>query len=235
MNITRRTVLKTLAAATLAPTIELRQHIDRERLLRAFCDDAPYRYDLDQPWGIGSLTYASDARHICRAEIANRVENGERRLPKNVINLWDRYWHHDGLVPFELPSPDTLTLGAGHDCAVCPYCDDRRIFLGDKYPEFDDCGRALAGPDYDVDTNTVRDKGCPACRGKTWDGSWQINIGGVLLNYSRLKPIAALPNVRVAATKATPIDIKGERKHCHPNVLLFAADGFDGMAMGMTS
>lgn len=216
----------------MAPTIALRQEIDHERLLRAFCDDASYRYDLDQPFGIGSLTYASDAKHICRAEIANRVENGERRLPKNVLNLWDHYWHHDGFVPLELPHPDTLTLGACHDCAVCPYCDDRRISLGAEYPDFDKYGRALVGPDYDIDTNTIRDKSCPACHGRTYLGPWQINISGVLLNYSRLKPIAALPNVRVAATKAPSLYPACTRHD--PDLLLFSADGFEGMTMGMS-
>lgn len=222
MKVSRRGALKSIAALAMAPIIDLRPTIDRERLLLAFkCPYKSIRYDIDEPFGVGSLTYATDARKICRAEIANRIENGERTLP-NVVRCWSEHWHPAGAFkPFDLPPVESLTLGGNSDFGTCPLCSGRRKFLGDMYPDWDWCDSWKArSVDYDVDTNTTLDPSCELCHGRTYHGPWKLRVDGVLCDYSELKPIAALPNVRI--TRST-----------QDSCLLFVADGFEGMAMGM--
>lgn len=224
MNVTRRTAIKAMAASLMVPCIRLRPEIDSEKLLAAFCDNQQcYRYSLEQPFGVGSLTYATDGKHMCRAELVNRHEEGNRPLP-NIDEAWRNHWKPESCFrPFELPSiesgkllvPKPTRLGWS-PTGTCPLCDDRRISFGEFYPEsFDD-----VPPGYDPDDNTYRDPSCPLCHGLDYSGPSRLYINGVLMSYSRLKPIAMLPNVRIAMS-AVP--------HC----LLFQADGFEGAAMGI--
>lgn len=222
MSISRRTALKALAAVAMAPCVKLRTEIDAERLLAAFV--CPYKsllYDIDAPFGVGSLTYATDAKKMCRAEIANRVENGERTLP-NVQLAWNNLWVPDReFVPFALPPVESLTLGGASDWGTCPLCSGRRKFLGDTYPDWEWCDSVAARLcDYDIDTNTTLDPSCELCKGRTYHGPWQVRVAGVLMDYSQLKPVAALPNVRISKSRVD-------------DCLLFIADGFEGMAMGL--
>ena len=137
MNISRRGFGKILAAFAVVPTVELRKQIDQERLLSAFCDhdSCKVHYDLEKPFGVGCLTYATDARHMVRTELAGRIENGERRLPRNVGEVWEKFFDFDGyrLRPFELPSIQSCIAGPNDftDPSICPACDGRRISLGD--------------------------------------------------------------------------------------------------------
>lgn len=233
MTMTRRTALTSLAAMAMAPIINLRPAIDRERLLSAFAatdGTGSARFDLDAPFGVGSLTYATDARAMCRAEISNRVENGERRLP-NVLECWDATWLPERrFEPFALPRVDQLTLGANGDYGTCPLCSGRRKFLGSEYPdgEWFDSEDAYV-KDYDIDDNTTLDPSCELCHGKLYNGPWQVMIRGVLMDYSRLKPIAALPCVQLSSRLGVRVagGMTGD-------ALLFIADGFEGIAMGMT-
>lgn len=223
LTLNRRTTLKILGAAIMAPCVNLRTEIDRERLLAAFCDDNDWqRYDFDRPFAIGSLTYATDARHMVRAELPARIEEGERRLPKGIEQVWSEWWQPQDFQPFHLPPVESLTLLPDQRWGgTCPVCDDRRISIGDRYPQSNDEAAEL--PEYDPDDNTIRDASCPLCRGRAYYGPCRVRLCGRLMDYSRVKPIAALPNVRVAATK-----------HYHPeSPLLFVADGFEGMAMGL--
>lgn len=213
----------------MAPIVTLRREVDREALLSAFCDtQESSRYDLTSPFGHGQLTYASDSRHICRAEIANRIENGERRLPGNLNQVWDCYWKPSApLSYFELPRWQDAKL-ANHGSSqyvfgVCPECGDRRISFGDEYPNEETMKRLEAKYGYDIDDNTYRDPKCQACKGKDWTGPWLINVCGVPMDYTRMKPIAALPNVRVAASQYDD----------GASAIIFEADGFEGIAMGV--
>lgn len=221
----RRTALKIVGSALFAPIVKLRQAVDQERLLRAFCDDdsGGGRYDLADPFSFGSLTYASDYRHVVRAELSSRIEDGTRRIP-DVHQVWDRYWQPSQFVPFELPDVDSPLL-LMPDCkygGVCPLCDDRRLSFGEHYPSSQEESDALI--DYDPDDNTVRDSSCPLCNGQTFLGPSQLLVCGVKLSYSRLKPLAALPNVRVAGNL---------RQESTEGPLVFKADGFEGLAMGI--
>lgn len=56
-------------------------------------------------------------------------------------------------------------------------------------------------------------------------GPSNFNVQGVLMCYSRLKPIAALPNVQVS------IAPQSLQNPC----ILFKADGFEGIAMGLST
>lgn len=218
----RRTALKLIASAFVAPLVHLRSEIDRERLMLAFCDGDFCRYNIGSPFSVGSLTYATDARKMVRAELPSRVESGERRIP-DVESCWESFWHPGEFVPLELPAVDAPSLvippaGSG----VCPLCDDRRLSFGDRWPSEEEIE---AVRDWDVDDNTYRDPNCPLCRGRDFKGPSALRVGGILMNYSQLKPIAALPNVRISANR------KYEGDHFGP--LLFRADGFEGMAMGL--
>lgn len=219
----RRSALKTIGLTLLAPIVRLRQTVDRENLLRAFCDDwEGGRYNLQYPFSVGSLTYGSDLRHLVRAELSSVVEDGTRKIP-DVEWAWNQYWHPSRFVPFELPPADSPRLVTPRDDwgAICPLCDDRRISFGDRHPASLD----EVPPDYDPDDNTYRDPSCPLCRGRTFYGPSQLIVEGVRMSYSRLKPIAALPNVRVAGNMV--------RQEGQPGPLVFVADGFEGMAMGI--
>ena len=223
--VTRRAALKCLAVSAMAPLVELRPAIDRERLLAAFCDTGgtrSIRFDLAAPFAVGSLTYATDALSMCRAEIANRWEIGERRLPP-IEKCWDRLWKPARRFElYSLPPIDTLTLGDQGDYGVCPLCDGRRKSLGSAYPDGEWCDSLEAHLRYyDVDDNTTLDPACQLCHGRLYAGPWQVRVCGVLMSYSRMKAIAALPEARVSRT-----EVDG-------GALLFAAAGFEGVAMGM--
>jgi hypothetical protein len=225
----RRSALQIIGASLFAPIVRLRPTVDREKLLRAFCDDwGISRYDLDQPFNVGSLTYASDSRSAVRAELCSAVEDGTRRIP-DMDCVWQRLWHPSEFVPFELPPVDSpllvkpLPVGNFMGMGTCPLCDDRRISFGEHYPSSLDEERTLPG--YDPDDNTYRDPSCPLCRGMDFTGPSELIVQGVRMNYSRLKPIAALPNVRVA----------GNLRHVESGgPLVFKADGFEGLAMGLS-
>lgn len=215
--------MKSLAALTLAPLVTLRKTIDREKLLAAFCDDDNYRYDFAKPFGYGSLTYATDSRFICRAEIADRKEDGDIKLPYNFGEAWPTLWKPAGeFLPLELPPIEALTLCTDERWGgICPLCGNRRVSLGDCYPPECSDYKWCDVMGYDPDDNTIRDKSCGLCHGKDYHGPSLFRYGPHLLSYHRMKPIAALPNTRVA------VNIKCD------GPLLFQADGFEGMAMGL--
>lgn len=137
-NLTRRGFGKLVAALAMVPTVELRKHVDHERLLSEFCDkDRTIRFDINAPFGVGSLTYATDARHIARSELASRVENGERRLPRNVGEVWDHFYTFDArkAVPLEMPDIRSCRLRKNYDDGgTCPECGGRRVSYGESYP-----------------------------------------------------------------------------------------------------
>ena len=95
MQVSRRTVLKGIAAAIMAPTIQLRASVPDERLLLPFCDPDTIRYNFEAPFGYGSLTYATDCLSMIRCELANRQEVGERRLP-NIAKVWSDWFQPAG-------------------------------------------------------------------------------------------------------------------------------------------
>lgn len=227
MKITRRTAIRAIGAAMIAPCVTLRNEIDRERLLSAFVCPHDSWYDITKPFGVGSLTYATDARHICRAELVSRVEEGERRLPINLDQLYRSHWEGCGeLVPFELPDWRKACIVPQDQSYsfTCPECCGRRVSMGDHYPpqEWLD-GREASDYEYDIDDNTIRDKMCPACKGKDWHGPSILIVDGVRFEYARLKAVAALPNVRVARSGFGTGD----------EAIVFRAEGFEGVSMGI--
>jgi hypothetical protein len=56
------------------------------------------------------------------------------------------------------------------------------------------------------------------CKGKHWTGPSEIQISGILHDYWRLKQIMRLPSVKISTTK---------------EAILFKADGFEGISMGL--
>lgn len=223
--VTRRTALKVCASFLSAPIVRLRAEVDRELLLSAFVCPRGHRhsrYDLIAPFCVGSLTYATDAIHICRSELVNREETLKtRRIPGNLDELYRSHFTGSGSWrDFELPDWRKCE-NPNSDIYSCPECGGRRVSLGEYYPDNDWITSSSAEElDYDVDDNTTRDPSCNVCHGKTWRGPSLLVVSGVHFEYSRLKAMAALPNVRVA-------------RSAQDDAIVFRADGFEGIAMGM--
>lgn len=220
--ITRRTVLKAIAASIMAPTIHLRNTIPDERLLMYFCDSEYCRYDLSKPFGVGSLTYATDSHAMIRCELASRVEDGERRLPGNVMDIWERFFKPTDwidLTPENIrPTENIMEYVTGS----CPYCGDRRVSFGENHPTDQDYADTLL--DWDPDDNTIRDASCEHCHGRNYDGPALVRICGVVHRSFTLRRILSLPNPQVCCSKASDVN--------EPDVLLFKADGFHGITLG---
>lgn len=220
MKFTRRTVLKSIAAALMAPTVRLRQEIDREALMRPFCGE-DLRYSLSEPFQQGSLTYCSDTRRIIRAELTCPELVGERRLP-NAVGLWNEKWRDGQWIEIERPEITDLLPSPLEDLDnVCPLCLGRRISLGAEYPyrhnkEMDERMYRLG---YDPDDNTIRDETCPRCQGRDYYGPSEFAINGLRYRWAMLAPIFDLPNVRFLPSEYEELP------------LLFKADGFEGMTM----
>jgi hypothetical protein len=225
-TISRRSVLKGIAAAMMAPTIQLRPSVPDERLMLAFCDPDCSRWAIDAPFGWGSLTYATDTRAMIRAEIANRQEVGERKLPPKIDQIWES-WFRPARQWRQLDPSD---IEPTHDgIGVCWECGDRRVSLGESYPELDEWGsfsdKRLYRLDYDIDDNTIRDESCPRCKGMDSGHKTVAVLFGQEHQSHNLKRIIALPNVMVC-----PSELSLER---HAPGLLFRADGFEGIALGL--
>lgn len=221
MRLSRRSTLKAIAAAIMAPTIHLREAIPDERLLMAFCNPDVFRFDFDKPFGVGSLTYASDSYSLIRCELASRVEDGERHLPKNVIEVWDAFYRPTqwrDLTPDDLIPTEGVT-------GLCPYCGDRRVSFGVQWPTDQEYADDL--PDWDPDDNTIRDKSCKHCHGCYYEGPSCVRIGGILHDSWRLRRILALPNPRVCAAAVVSDDERISR------AIVFKADGFEGISLGI--
>ncbi len=227
MQVSRRSVLKGIAAAMMCPTIQLRASVPDERLLLPFCDSYCSRYSFDAPFGYGSLTYATDARAMIRCELANRQEVGEKRLPKDIDNVWGRWFKPAS--QWRPLTPADIQPTVESDCAECFTCGDRRVSIGDEYPEFTSDGVLkyswLRRLQYDCDDNTIRDESCPACRGLSTGHKNIAVLFGEEHRAHSLKRILALPNVLVCKSEFDPKE--------HAPALLFRADGFEGIALGL--
>lgn len=227
MQLSRRSVLKGIAAAMMCPTIQLRPSVPDERLLLPFCDPDATRYNFEAPFGYGSLTYATDSRAMIRCELANRQEIGERRLPKNIDETWSKWFRPKAQWrPLTL---EDIQPTESNDYAVCFECGDRRISLGDAWPELNKWGepedKRLKELGWDVDDNTIRDDACHRCRGRCVGHVNVTVMFGHQHQAHQLKRILALPNPMVCASGFEPAE--------HAQCLLFRADGFEGIALGL--
>lgn len=234
MTISRRTFVKSLAATAaglLVPIVNLRPTIDREALMLPFCGDIGSRYDFSAPFGIGSLTYATDNLRVIRAELTCREECGERRLPSaaHVESFWREMWQPAGeFRDFRLPRIDELRHACLHDMyRECPECGGRIVSCGDYYPGYEQIEEfARQGLTYDVDENAVSDASCSVCRGQIYVGPHLVRIGEDYYSRHLLIDVANLPGVRVTTGAET---FAGRSLFDRP--LLFEADGFEGIVM----
>lgn len=228
MQLSRRTILKSLAAVVMAPTVALRKTVDREAILRAFCDDEEsirYGTKLMAPIVHDDHVWATNAREMIRAvDFGFERDGGEAHLPP-LTKTWEAMYRPEKFTDFHLPRIEELTHRT--DCNSCPLCDDRRVSYGDHYPTDYETVENL--PDYDPDDNTIRDKSCPLCRGRNYNGPSVMLIGGQPFRYARLKKLSLIPNCRVSVIGPVGKEIL---KWQGPSpVLCFAGDGFQGMAM----
>lgn len=218
--ISRRSVLKSFvatAAAIMAPAVKLRPAVPDERLMLAFCEDEPgFRWKLDKPFGVGSLTYATDRFAMVRAEIANRQQEGEVKLPP-VSKVWTQYWEPSGR--WQPVTPELIRPTLNVNGVECPDCGGRRISLGDQYPGIND----YPGPGYDPDDNSVYDSSCKTCYGHAMDcpRNQVCVVDGVPHSAWLMRRIMSLPNARVCSSRFDDLTI------------LFTADGFEGISKGV--
>jgi hypothetical protein len=136
-----------------------------------------------------------------------------------MVDVWKKYWNPEGKwEDFNLPHWSEVSI----ECPrynVCPCCGGRRVSYGATYPPYELLdSRWVGDTDYCVDTNTIADPTCELCRGRTYRGPSLLEVCGHVFSYHNLPKIAALPGVRVCRA---------------PDVILFQADGFEGMAMGV--
>lgn len=220
-----------VATALMVPTVRLRPAVGREELLRPFCLTAEwsgrnYEQTFMAPFMRGGYTFGCDGNAIARTRLKQPEASGQEiMLPRNFDEVWDKHRHAAGeWRGFSLPPPahaplihTPLTEQYG---GTCPYCLVRRVSLGDLYPESEQEERGL--PSYDPDDNTVGDASCPDCRGRTYYEPSCLLVEGVVMDYAKLPRIAALPGVQVA---------RGRLR----DSIVFRADGFDGVAMGMVT
>lgn len=232
MKMTRRSTIKMISgslASLMCPTIQLRQSIPDERLLIPFCAPESFRYDFEKPFGVGSLTYATDARAMVRCELSSRVEDGERRLPKNVIGVWDYHWNPSKKWQ-PLTPDDVIPTETDRVTGMCPYCGDRRVSLGEHFPaDQEHADELLRKLDWDVDDNTIRDESCEHCHGRDYEGPSCVRIVGVEHQAWTMRRILSLPNVHVCPGSYN------RHRWGDSEPLLFKADGFEGISLGMTS
>lgn len=213
--------MKFLAAAAMAPLVQLREAVPDERLMLEFCGDDGVEWNLSRPFGVGSLTYATDRAAMIRCELPNRLEVDEIKLPP-VRKVWNDYWS-----PSRQWRPLTVediqpTVLSPDSCGHCPECGDRRITLS-EYPDFNDpvVNARVRELGYDIDDNSIFDESCPMCRGGKYDGPNVTMIAGVPHWGFFAKRIAALPNVEVCRGQNTALTV------------LFRADGFEGISLGV--
>jgi len=215
--VSRRSFLQAVAAALAAPIIDLRQHVPRENLMLNFCDQDYMRYNLQQPFGHGSLTYATDSLAMIRTELLNRSEVGEMRIPP-VDRVWHDHWNPIGqwrelddgmLIP-------TIT----REYQMCPKCCGERVSYGEAFPPYPDSEELARLHHWDPDDNMLRNRSCDVCHGLDYECAGFSDVLGVHHSSFMLKRIAALPNAMVC--RSASVD----------HAVLFRADGFEGISLG---
>lgn len=221
--VSRRSVLKASLSALFSPTVILRDDFHRERLLRPFCDPGTLRYDLSEPFNVGSLTYATCGRQIVRCELVSTIDDGIAKKRPNVEQVYDELFKpRSEFIPLELPPIESLEL---NDFG-CPVCHDRRLPAGD----FRDEDFELKY-DYDPDSETIADTSCRWCHKA--NGSQRERFPSLVVmgggshrfTYQSLLKIAAIPKVGVS------LSISDHDKDMP--LLLFRGDGFEGIASSM--
>jgi len=213
----RRNFMMAIAGAMTVPLINLRNTVPAEKLMQAFCNPDYHRFDLSNPFGAGSLTYATDSWAMVRAELVNRDEYATGRLP-DVRKVWSEYWNPTGSWVPLVESGMMIPTIEMKDYNVCPECGMRRVSLGDYYPDPDDPRIML---DYDPDDNSIRDVSCVLCRGRDYNGKSVSCVLGVRHVSFGLRRIAVLPNAMVC------------RSASNDSAVLFRADGFEGISLGI--
>lgn len=213
--VSRRSFIRAIAAAITVPIIDLRPAVPRENLLLQFCDPRYLRYNLSQPFGVGSLTYATDSRAMIRTELVNRSEVGEMRTPP-VDKVWHDHWNPIG--QWRELDESILTPTIIEEFQLCPKCGDARVSYGEGYPNH--WSELMDKYSYDSDDNTIRDRTCDVCHGLDYKDAAMSDVLGVVHSSFMLKRIAALPNAKICRSASVE------------HAVLFRADGFQGISLG---
>jgi hypothetical protein len=223
---TRRAFMQTasaiVASGLFRPTLILRDEIDREAMLRQFCDiDGATRYAMTEPFSIGSLSYATDARWMVRTELASTLDDGVPKRRPPAEDTFNTYWFASRQWrELELPRLEDLVLGS----QICPVCHDRRISVADRWQAY------CYDSDYDPDDQTIHDRSCHWC----WDATSKrarevfpclVPFQNHLYSAARLQVIAKIPGVRIAGAHSGLFGYQPGR----PTPLQFEGSGFQGL------
>lgn len=228
---TRRGFLRSVgaaAAAMMVPTVALRQTIDAERLMAAFCGTDVYsRFDIGSPFFQKGLTFATDSRAMIVGDIGTPNVIGERRLP-DAIGVIESCWDPRAkFVPLsELDLTPTIRRD---DFGLCPECGNRQI----PYPEeseWPDDPYAAHRMRFDVDDSTMGDPSCKVCNGQPYEGPTLVNVCGVTHSAWYLKRVAAIPDVEVAMVTARVRSYAHLSGHC----IQFRSEQFRGLSLGVS-
>jgi hypothetical protein len=211
------------AATLYAPTVLLRESIDREAILRSFCvREYCCRYDIADPFSQGAWTYATDARWIVRAELVSMVDDGEPKRRPNAELICSGLWDDSAVMrEFCMPALDHLVEGYED----CPVCKGRRIDVRDNWTAY------TGDLDFDPDDGTIADRSCAWC----WDPVKKktkskikscVMFGDKVFGANRLANILSIPDVRIAE-----VSRKGAFEDS--GLIQFEGSGFSGFMTGM--
>lgn len=224
MITTRRTALKAITAALMCPTIKLRDDYPDERLLRQFCNsDEHYRYDHSTPYSVGSLSYATDARVLVRAELPSVQTIGERVMPP-IERVWKLWWTPSPFTPNTqwVPLEGRLIVPTirQEEYSRCPVCNSVASVQLAVYPGSEEELEALKPFGWDVDSNSIRDRNCPECHGLEFKGNHLIQIHHTMFSAYYMRKLATLPNAEICLDRTK-------------TVLLVRAEAFQGILMSV--
>lgn len=200
--LSRRSVLKAMAAAFVAPRIllDLSHERDMAGLVNEFCHTGELRqYDLRTPWACGGDSVASDGRAIIRVPGLRFVARGDRGLVPDADAVFERLWRESGWqsLPREVPaSAAELEMNES-----CPFCD--RTECEDCFG----CGcHSCHGHGY------VARPECSVCHGRYFGIPWMDAAFGIPLNIRYARLARRIPGVRwlPAADPEHPVLFRGD-------------------------
>lgn len=191
--------------------------------MNLFVDDEDSYMGLESTFIQEGFEYATDGRILAR-RLTSKNENTKilrtGKAPPNVHSHYSREFAT--ALPwfrFKLAKLQNL-VGVG----VCPVCEGRRVFLGDKYPPMNQYGEPdhVLYPAYDVDENTCGFRGCWKCKGDCYEvkGAFQKEFGKIY-QFKYMKRISKLwfPEVTVSEMgllmfRSRLMGIEGLLMHC---------------------
>lgn len=166
----RRTFAKIVGGMLLCPVVKLEpQRIDPHRYLGMFCDKSGLqRFDFASPFALRGHVYASDALVLVRvADRGATFTDAQRRLPKNVLETWDKHILSAERRWRPLEPCRFVAMEADNCCPLCtelpncPACDGE----GEVMTE-DDAWSGTVWCSKCCGHGVIASPDCPLCQGR---------------------------------------------------------------------